>query len=71
MSASADIETQAAQWLLRQEEPGWSEQDQQALDLWLAVEQARRLSREGKRVALTCYSRGLAAWLERRVAATA
>ncbi|RYU09781.1 nuclease-related domain-containing DEAD/DEAH box helicase [Nocardioides iriomotensis] len=35
---------------------------------WLAVEQARRLSREGKRVALTCYSRGLAAWLERRVA---
>ena len=36
---------------------------------WLAVEQARRLSKEGKRVALTCYSRGLAAWLERRVAA--
>ena len=35
---------------------------------WLAVEQARRLSREGKRVALTCYSRGLAAWLQRRVA---
>ncbi len=36
---------------------------------WLAVEQARRLSRDGQRVALTCYSRGLAAWLERRVAA--
>lgn len=35
---------------------------------WLAVEQARRLSREGGRVALTCYSRGLAAWLQRRVA---
>lgn len=35
---------------------------------WLAVEQARRLSRAGQRVALTCYSRGLAAWLERRVA---
>ncbi|HJR37050.1 MAG TPA: NERD domain-containing protein [Nocardioidaceae bacterium] len=35
---------------------------------WLAVEQARRLSREGQRVALTCYSRGLAAWLQRRVA---
>ena len=34
---------------------------------WLAVEQARRLSRAGKRVALTCYSRGLAAWLQRRV----
>jgi hypothetical protein len=35
---------------------------------WLAVEQARRLSRSGRRVALTCYSRGLAAWLQRRVA---
>ncbi|MGA8995550.1 MAG: NERD domain-containing protein/DEAD/DEAH box helicase, partial [Nocardioidaceae bacterium] len=35
---------------------------------WLAVEQARRLSREGLRVALTCYSRGLAGWLTRRVA---
>ncbi|HET7532842.1 MAG TPA: NERD domain-containing protein [Nocardioidaceae bacterium] len=35
---------------------------------WLAVEQARRLSRSGQRVALTCYSRGLAAWLQRRVA---
>lgn len=35
---------------------------------WLAVEQARRLSRAGQRVALTCYSRGLAAWLQRRVA---
>lgn len=27
---------------------------------WLALEQARRLSRAGKRVALLCYSRGLA-----------
>jgi superfamily I DNA and RNA helicase len=35
---------------------------------WLAVEQARRLSHDGQRVALTCYSRGLAAWLQRRVA---
>ncbi len=35
---------------------------------WLAVEQARRLARSGQRVALTCYSRGLAAWLQRRVA---
>ncbi len=34
---------------------------------WLAVEQARRLSRQGLRVALMCYSRGLAAYLERRV----
>ncbi|MDF2967551.1 MAG: hypothetical protein K0Q93_1329 [Nocardioidaceae bacterium] len=36
---------------------------------WLAVEQARRLSRDGQRVALLCYSRGLAAFLERRVGA--
>ena len=35
---------------------------------WLAVEQARRLALDGKRVALTCYSRGLAAYLQRRTA---
>ena len=35
---------------------------------WLAIEQARRLTKQGKRVALTCYSRGLAAWMQRRVA---
>ena len=34
---------------------------------WLAVEQARRLSHSGLRVALVCYSRGLAAFLQRRV----
>jgi len=34
---------------------------------WLAVEQARRLSHLGLRVALVCYSRGLAAFLQRRV----
>jgi superfamily I DNA/RNA helicase len=34
---------------------------------WLAVEQARRLTAEGKRVALLCYSRGLAAYLRRHV----
>lgn len=33
---------------------------------WLAVEQARRLSHQGKRVALLCYSRGLATFLQRR-----
>src|SRR5262245_7355287 len=27
---------------------------------WLALEQARRLTKDGKRVALMCYSRGLA-----------
>lgn len=35
---------------------------------WLAVEHARRLAAEGQRVALMCYSRGLAAWLCRRIA---
>lgn len=34
---------------------------------WLAIEQARRLAADGKRVALLCYSRGLAAFLTRRV----
>jgi hypothetical protein len=35
---------------------------------WLAVEQARRLAKGGKRVGLLCYSRGLSAYLARRVA---
>ena len=34
---------------------------------WLALEQARRLTKDGKRVALVCYSRGLAAYLRRAV----
>ena len=34
---------------------------------WLAVEQARRLARDGQRVGLICYSRGLSAYLRRRV----
>ncbi|MGQ0845300.1 MAG: NERD domain-containing protein [Sporichthyaceae bacterium] len=34
---------------------------------WLAVDQARRLTQEGQRVGLLCYSRGLAAFLQRRV----
>ena len=34
---------------------------------WLAVEKARRLANDGKRVALMCYSRGLAEFLSRRV----
>ena len=35
---------------------------------WLALEQARRLTKDGQRVALLCYSRGLAAYLRREVA---
>ncbi|MDP9184020.1 MAG: NERD domain-containing protein [Actinomycetota bacterium] len=33
---------------------------------WLAMAQAQRLAKENKRVALVCYSRGLAAFLERQ-----
>ena len=33
---------------------------------FLAVDQARRLSREGQRVAFVCYSRGLASFVRRR-----
>jgi superfamily I DNA and RNA helicase len=32
---------------------------------WMALEQARRLARDGERVALLCYSRGLGRYLER------
>ncbi len=35
---------------------------------WLALEQARRLGRAGERVALVCYSRGLARLFERETA---
>ncbi|QGG41835.1 nuclease-related domain-containing DEAD/DEAH box helicase [Aeromicrobium yanjiei] len=34
---------------------------------WLAVEQARRLARDGQRVALMSYSRGLSVWMGRRL----
>ncbi len=35
---------------------------------WLAIEQARRLTKAGQRVALICYSHGLASYLRRHVA---
>jgi hypothetical protein len=35
---------------------------------WLAMEQARRLAKNGERVALVCYSRGLARFFERLTA---
>lgn len=35
---------------------------------WLAVEKARRLAKQGKRVGLFCYNRGLAEHLRRQVA---
>ncbi|MDQ6873526.1 MAG: NERD domain-containing protein [Actinomycetota bacterium] len=36
---------------------------------WLALEQARRLAKDRERVALVCYSRGLARYFERMTAA--
>ncbi|SFE52016.1 nuclease-related domain-containing DEAD/DEAH box helicase [Blastococcus tunisiensis] len=36
---------------------------------WLALEKARRLTAAGQRVAVMCYSRGLAEFLKRRIAA--
>ncbi|HCX83654.1 MAG TPA: NERD nuclease [Micrococcales bacterium] len=36
---------------------------------WLALEQARRLSAQGRRVALLCYSRGLGRYLQRTTSA--
>lgn len=35
---------------------------------WMAMEQARRLARDGRRVALVCYSRGLGKSFQREVA---
>lgn len=35
MTIAADIEQQAAQWLERREQPGWSDADQTVLDSWL------------------------------------
>ncbi len=35
---------------------------------WMALEQARRLTKDGKRVALVCYSRGLGRFLQRMTA---
>lgn len=42
MSAAADIEARAAQWLLQQEEPDWTEADQRELDTWLEASTAHQ-----------------------------
>src|SRR3982074_3003352 len=36
MTRSQDIEAKAAEWLMRREQPEWSQADQAALDGWLA-----------------------------------
>jgi transmembrane sensor len=35
MTRSQDIETKAAEWLMRREQPEWSQPDQAALEVWL------------------------------------
>ena len=40
--SAARIEETAARWLLRREEPGWSEADQAALDAWLDESMAHK-----------------------------
>lgn len=44
MSSTSDIEEYAAQWLLRREEPGWSDNDQAALDAWLSASTFNRVA---------------------------
>lgn len=40
--SARDLETIAARWLMRQEEPGWSAQDQQILNAWLNESMAHK-----------------------------
>ena len=44
MMPMAEIEAQAARWLLRGEAPDWSARDQAALDAWLAEATAHRVA---------------------------
>jgi transmembrane sensor len=44
MSPAADIEDRAAAWLLRREEPGWSDADQAQLDAWLDASPLHRVA---------------------------
>jgi len=44
MSAAARIEDQAAHWLLRREAPGWTAEDDRALDRWLDEATAHRVA---------------------------
>ena len=44
MSITDRIEADAARWLLRREEPNWSDSDQEALEAWLAAAVAHRVA---------------------------
>jgi len=65
MSAARDIEDRAARWLIRREEPDWSERDQAELDSWLAESMAHKAAfwrlEHGWREADRIRSLGLAA----------
>jgi transmembrane sensor len=41
---AAETEEAAARWLLRQEEPGWSEQDRVQLEAWLKAAPEHRVA---------------------------
>jgi len=42
MTRSQDIETKAAEWLVRREQPSWSQADQAALEGWLVESMAHK-----------------------------
>jgi transmembrane sensor len=42
MTRSQDIEAKAAEWLVRREQPSWSQADQAALDAWLEESMAHK-----------------------------
>ncbi len=44
MTAQRSLQDEAAQWVLRSEEPGWSEADQVQLDAWLAASTANKVA---------------------------
>lgn len=44
MSSAKEIEEQAALWLLRQEEAGWSERDQALLEAWIEASTLHRVA---------------------------
>jgi transmembrane sensor len=44
MSSAKEIEKQVARWLLRKEEPDWSDQDQAALNAWLDASPLHRVA---------------------------
>jgi transmembrane sensor len=75
MMPMADVEARAARWLLRREEPDWSDRDEAALDAWLAEATAHRVAfyrlevgwRKADRLAALRRpaDRGAGAWIDR------